>query len=184
MQSSTTVFVWHKGYIFSPCVKPFLFLIPWISATIHAERWRIWTIAWSHLRFFFQPSLYHTSKWSSLGECLYGPWVFPLCTQGEYSVPYHIYQINVLCFCLSEVLFTLFSFQVDEIYHDESLGTNINIVLVRMIMVGYRQVKSCVKSCCHVNWTWSPVSKLLVMSCDSANHQNCGNYWTQKWGGS
>lgn len=30
--------------------------------------------------------------------------------------------------------------QVDEIYHDESLGTNINIVLVRMIMVGYRQV--------------------------------------------
>uniref|UniRef100_A0A3P8WHZ1 ADAM metallopeptidase with thrombospondin type 1 motif 14 n=1 Tax=Cynoglossus semilaevis TaxID=244447 RepID=A0A3P8WHZ1_CYNSE len=28
---------------------------------------------------------------------------------------------------------------VDEIYHDESLGTNINIVLVRMIMVGYRQ---------------------------------------------
>lgn len=32
------------------------------------------------------------------------------------------------------------SSQVDEIYHDESLGTNINIVLVRMIMVGYRQV--------------------------------------------
>lgn len=30
-------------------------------------------------------------------------------------------------------------FQVDEIYHDESLGTNINVVLVRMIMVGYRQ---------------------------------------------
>uniref|UniRef100_A0A673ID81 A disintegrin and metalloproteinase with thrombospondin motifs 14-like n=1 Tax=Sinocyclocheilus rhinocerous TaxID=307959 RepID=A0A673ID81_9TELE len=29
--------------------------------------------------------------------------------------------------------------QVDEIYHDESLGTNINIVLVRMILVGYRQ---------------------------------------------
>ncbi|XP_035261698.1 A disintegrin and metalloproteinase with thrombospondin motifs 14 isoform X4 [Anguilla anguilla] len=28
---------------------------------------------------------------------------------------------------------------VDEIYHDESLGTSINIVLVRMIMVGYRQ---------------------------------------------
>ncbi|KAJ8406778.1 hypothetical protein AAFF_G00296940 [Aldrovandia affinis] len=28
---------------------------------------------------------------------------------------------------------------VDEIYHDESLGTNINVVLVRMIMVGYRQ---------------------------------------------
>uniref|UniRef100_A0AAR2JW85 ADAM metallopeptidase with thrombospondin type 1 motif, 14 n=1 Tax=Pygocentrus nattereri TaxID=42514 RepID=A0AAR2JW85_PYGNA len=28
---------------------------------------------------------------------------------------------------------------VNEIYHDESLGTCINIVLVRMIMVGYRQ---------------------------------------------
>ncbi|XP_055517825.1 A disintegrin and metalloproteinase with thrombospondin motifs 14 isoform X2 [Leucoraja erinacea] len=28
---------------------------------------------------------------------------------------------------------------VDEIYHDESLGTHINIVLVRVIMVGYRQ---------------------------------------------
>uniref|UniRef100_H3B101 ADAM metallopeptidase with thrombospondin type 1 motif 14 n=1 Tax=Latimeria chalumnae TaxID=7897 RepID=H3B101_LATCH len=28
---------------------------------------------------------------------------------------------------------------VDEIYHDESLGTHINIVLVRIIMVGYRQ---------------------------------------------
>ncbi|XP_054030606.1 A disintegrin and metalloproteinase with thrombospondin motifs 14-like [Dryobates pubescens] len=28
---------------------------------------------------------------------------------------------------------------VDEIYHDESLGVHMNIVLVRMIMVGYRQ---------------------------------------------
>nr|XP_033798962.1 A disintegrin and metalloproteinase with thrombospondin motifs 14 isoform X2 [Geotrypetes seraphini] len=28
---------------------------------------------------------------------------------------------------------------VDEIYHDESLGVHINIVLVRMIIVGYRQ---------------------------------------------
>lgn len=32
--------------------------------------------------------------------------------------------------------------QVDEIYHDESLGVHINIVLVRMIMVGYRQVNT------------------------------------------
>lgn len=32
--------------------------------------------------------------------------------------------------------------QVDEIYHDESLGVHINIVLVRMIMVGYRQVRT------------------------------------------
>uniref|UniRef100_A0A8C8EFR1 ADAM metallopeptidase with thrombospondin type 1 motif 14 n=1 Tax=Otus sunia TaxID=257818 RepID=A0A8C8EFR1_9STRI len=31
---------------------------------------------------------------------------------------------------------------VDEIYHDESLGVHINIVLVRMIMVGYRQVNT------------------------------------------
>lgn len=35
-----------------------------------------------------------------------------------------------------------FSPQVDEIYHDESLGVHINIVLVRMIMVGYRQVRT------------------------------------------
>uniref|UniRef100_A0A3Q0T9Y4 ADAM metallopeptidase with thrombospondin type 1 motif 14 n=1 Tax=Amphilophus citrinellus TaxID=61819 RepID=A0A3Q0T9Y4_AMPCI len=34
---------------------------------------------------------------------------------------------------------------VDEIYHDESLGTNINIVLVRMIMVGYRQSVSLIE---------------------------------------
>lgn len=30
--------------------------------------------------------------------------------------------------------------QVNEIYHDESLGVHINIALVRLIMVGYRQV--------------------------------------------
>jgi len=35
-----------------------------------------------------------------------------------------------------------FLLQVDEIYHDESLGVHINIVLVRMIMVGYRQVNT------------------------------------------
>lgn len=29
---------------------------------------------------------------------------------------------------------------MDEIYHDESLGAHINIVLVRLIIVGYRQV--------------------------------------------
>ena len=37
-------------------------------------------------------------------------------------------------------LLACFSWQVDEIYHDESLGTHINIALVRLIMVGYRQV--------------------------------------------
>ncbi|NXQ90343.1 ATS14 metalloproteinase, partial [Nyctibius grandis] len=35
--------------------------------------------------------------------------------------------------------------QVDEIYHDESLGVHINIVLVRMIMVGYRQSVSLIE---------------------------------------
>ncbi|XP_043912834.1 A disintegrin and metalloproteinase with thrombospondin motifs 14 isoform X3 [Protopterus annectens] len=34
---------------------------------------------------------------------------------------------------------------VDEIYHDESLGTHINIVLVRIIMVGYRQSVSLIE---------------------------------------
>lgn len=29
---------------------------------------------------------------------------------------------------------------MDEIYHDESLGAHVNIALVRLIMVGYRQV--------------------------------------------
>lgn len=42
--------------------------------------------------------------------------------------------------------FMLFVSQVDEIYHDESLGTNINIVLVRMILVGYRQVSEHLQS--------------------------------------
>lgn len=37
--------------------------------------------------------------------------------------------------------FSLALSQVDEIYHDESLGININIVIVRMIMLGYRQVR-------------------------------------------
>lgn len=32
--------------------------------------------------------------------------------------------------------------QVNEIYHDESLGVHINVVLVRMIMLGYSKVRS------------------------------------------
>lgn len=32
-------------------------------------------------------------------------------------------------------------FQVNEIYHDESLGVHINVVLVRMIMLGYAKVR-------------------------------------------
>lgn len=35
----------------------------------------------------------------------------------------------------------LLSLQVDEIYHDESLGAHVNIALVRLVMVGYRQVR-------------------------------------------
>ncbi|ELW70942.1 A disintegrin and metalloproteinase with thrombospondin motifs 14 [Tupaia chinensis] len=35
--------------------------------------------------------------------------------------------------------------QVDEIYHDESLGAHINIALVRLIMVGYRQSLSLIE---------------------------------------
>nr|XP_044993351.1 A disintegrin and metalloproteinase with thrombospondin motifs 14 isoform X2 [Jaculus jaculus] len=34
---------------------------------------------------------------------------------------------------------------VDEIYHDESLGTHMNIALVRLIMVGYRQSLSLIE---------------------------------------
>lgn len=33
-----------------------------------------------------------------------------------------------------------FALQVNEIYHDESLGVHINVVLVRMIMLGYAKV--------------------------------------------
>lgn len=35
-----------------------------------------------------------------------------------------------------------FGFQVNEIYHEESLGVHINVVLVRMIMLGYAKVSS------------------------------------------
>jgi len=44
--------------------------------------------------------------------------------------------------CPSSALSFSLILQVDEIYHDESLGVHINIVLVRMIMVGYRQVRA------------------------------------------
>lgn len=41
-----------------------------------------------------------------------------------------------------EVPFLIFPLlpQVNEIYHDESLGVHINVVLVRMIMLGYAKV--------------------------------------------
>lgn len=44
------------------------------------------------------------------------------------------------------------AFQVNEIYHDESLGVHINVVLVRMIMLGYAKVSAAVPltslACC------------------------------------
>lgn len=49
------------------------------------------------------------------------------------------------------------AFQVNEIYHDESLGVHINVVLVRMIMLGYAKVRSAIPfislACCFErNW--------------------------------
>lgn len=41
-----------------------------------------------------------------------------------------------------------FGFQVNEIYHEESLGVHINVVLVRMIMLGYAKVSSQFQSLC------------------------------------
>lgn len=34
------------------------------------------------------------------------------------------------------------SLQVNEIYHDQSLGAKINVVLVRIIMLGYGKVRA------------------------------------------
>ncbi|XP_061765763.1 A disintegrin and metalloproteinase with thrombospondin motifs 14 isoform X3 [Nerophis ophidion] len=56
---------------------------------------------------------------------------------------------------------------VDEIYHDESLGTNINIVLVRMIMVGYRQSISLIER--------GNPSRSLEQVCRWANTQQRGD---------
>lgn len=42
----------------------------------------------------------------------------------------------------SKKSFSVSVFQVNEIYHDESLGVHINVVLVRMIMLGYAKVRS------------------------------------------
>lgn len=47
--------------------------------------------------------------------------------------------------CISFNSFYLFClllwFQVNEIYHDDSLGAKINVVLVRIIMLGYGKVR-------------------------------------------
>lgn len=40
-------------------------------------------------------------------------------------------------------VFFIMCLQVNEIYHDESLGVHINVVLVRMIMLGYAKVNYC-----------------------------------------
>lgn len=48
---------------------------------------------------------------------------------------------EVLFFCHQQSwLIVPLCFQVNEIYHDESLGVHINVVLVRMIMLGYAKV--------------------------------------------
>lgn len=47
---------------------------------------------------------------------------------------------NVVSLSTTVRLIVLFCFQVNEIYHDESLGVHINVVLVRMIMLGYAKV--------------------------------------------
>lgn len=57
-----------------------------------------------------------------------------------------------------------FGFQVNEIYHEESLGVHINVVLVRMIMLGYAKVSS------HLQFLWNTPAvfrkglKLLLFS--------------------
>lgn len=47
--------------------------------------------------------------------------------------------MSSVAFAFSCFYLCLFS-QVNEIYHDESLGVHINVVLVRMIMLGYAKV--------------------------------------------
>lgn len=39
---------------------------------------------------------------------------------------------------------------MNEIYHDESLGVHINVVLVRMIMLGYAKVSFTIHHCLFV----------------------------------
>lgn len=47
---------------------------------------------------------------------------------------------SVIFFFSIFFLIIFFVPQVNEIYHDESLGVHINVVLVRMIMLGYAKV--------------------------------------------
>ena len=49
------------------------------------------------------------------------------------------------CACIVNTYTYFHVFQVNEIYHDDSLGVHINIVLVRMIMLGYTKVSSLFK---------------------------------------
>lgn len=86
------------------------------------------------------------------------------CSAGSilWDVLNHFHQMHrffILRHPSVQCLRLLISFQVDEIYHDESLGTNINIVLVRMIMVGYRQVSFQIVV---IFYMWKYILKLLL----------------------
>ena len=58
--------------------------------------------------------------------------------------PSNVHLMKSLCYLSFSN--DLLCFQVNEIYHGESLGVHINVVLVRMIMLGYAKVK-CPKIC-------------------------------------
>lgn len=45
------------------------------------------------------------------------------------------------CFLLLKLFSVACDLQVNEIYHDQSLGAKINVVLVRIIMLGYGKVR-------------------------------------------
>lgn len=48
--------------------------------------------------------------------------------------------------------------QVNEIYHDESLGAHINVVLVRIILLSYGKVSKCC-----VRWRRSRSLNLILL---------------------
>lgn len=100
----------------------------------------IWEESWNMLQKVLSEEVYDDGK-GSLHFSLHGN-DFSLESFSEktvalemtdtwpWKIPYHWWFFQV---------FLLFS-QVNEIYHDESLGVHINVVLVRMIMLGYAKV--------------------------------------------
>lgn len=55
---------------------------------------------------------------------------------------------------------SLVVFQVNEIYHDESLGAHINVVLVRIVLLSYGKVSECPS-----RWLLPPGTGLLESVC-------------------